>query len=268
MYLPLLDYNLQRLGPNHEDLAKDLLAVDGLCGEIIDHVKKDQTKVIVLSEYGITEVNGPVHINRALREAGLLQVREEMGHELLDCGASEAFAVTDHQVAHIYVRSSERIPEVKDLLQTLPGVESVLDEEGKRQYCLDHPRSAELVAISSSDKWFTYYFWLDDARAPDYARTVDIHRKPGFDPVELFLDQKLQFPKLHIGKRLLQKQLGFRTLMDVIGLNATLPKGSHGRVTDRPEAGPLLISSDPNSLPMGSVPATQIKSVILQHIFG
>jgi len=268
VYLPLLDYDLQRLGPDHEGLAKNLAEVDALCGEMIDHVQADGTRVIVLSEYGMTEVNGPVHINRALRKAGLLQVREEMGHELLDCGASEAFGVTDHQVSHIYVKSSERIQEVNDLLQTLPGVETVLDDEGKQKYCLDHPRSGELVAISNPDKWFTYYYWLDDDRAPDFARTVDIHRKPGYDPAELFLDPTIKLPKVRIAKKLLQKHLGFRTLMDVIGLDATLPRGSHGRLTDQPEAGPLLISSEPNLLPNGSVSAAEIKSVILHHIFG
>ena len=268
VYLPLLDYDLQRLGPNHEGLAKDLAEIDALCGEIIAHVQADGTRILILSEYGMTEVQSPVHINRALRSAGLLQIREEMGRHLLDCGASEAFAVTDHQVAHIYVRSSERIQEVKDFLHTLPGIEIVLDEEGKRTFNLDHPRSGELVAISHPDTWFTYYYWLNDACAPDFARTVDIHRKPGYDPVELFLDPTLKFPKLRIAKKLFQKSLGFRTLMNVIGLDASLPRGSHGRLTDHPEAGPLLISSEPDLFPSGSISATEVKSVILHHIFG
>ena len=268
IYLPLLDYNLQRLGPNHPDLRKDLEAIDAICGEVIDHVQADGTKIIILSEYGITEVTGPIHINRALRRAGLLHIREELGRELLDYGASEAFAVVDHQVAHIYIRSPERVTEVKELVQKISGVEFVLDKDGKRQWGLDHPRSGELVAISHSDRWFSYYFWLEDDRAPDFARTVDIHRKPGYDPVELFLDPTLTSPKLRISQRLLQKQLGFRTLMDVIGLDASLPKGSHGRVTDQPEAGPLFISSEPNGLHKGPLLATQVKPIILQHIFG
>ncbi len=267
LYLPFLDYNLQRLGPDHEDLQQDLRAVDALCGEIIKRVQADDTHVIVLSEYGVTKVNGPVHINRALRQAGFLHVREELGHELLDGGASEAFAVADHQVAHVYVQSPDRIKGVKNLLETLDGVEAVLDEEGKRQYGLNHSRSGELVAISRVDRWFTYYYWLEDNRAPDFARTVDIHRKPGYDPVELFLDPTLSFPKLKVGARLLKKQLGFRTLMDVIGLDASLPQGSHGRVTDKPEAGPLLITSEPSLVPNGSIFATQVKSIILQHLF-
>jgi len=258
---------LQRLGPHHEDLQKDLRQVDALCGEIINRVQVDGTKIIILSEYGMTKVNGPIHINRAFRQAGLLHVREELGHEILDSGSSEAFAVADHQIAHVYIQSPGCIKEVKDLLENLAGVDSVLDEEGKQRCGLNHSRSGELVAISQADRWFTYYYWLEDDRAPDFARTVDIHRKPGYDPVELFLDPKLKFPKVEIGSRLLKKQLGFRTLMDVIGLDASLPQGSHGRVTDQPEAGPLLISSEPNLVPKGSISATQVKAIILQHLF-
>ena len=114
---------------------------------------------------------------------------------MLDAGASEAFAVADHQVAHVYVRRPERVAEVKRLLEGLDGVERVLDEDGKRAAGLDHPRSGELVAVSRADRWFSYYYWLDDARAPDFARTVDIHRKPGYDPVELFLDPALRAPE-------------------------------------------------------------------------
>lgn len=268
VYLPHLDYNLQRLGPRHPAIKDDLRRIDAVCGELIEHVQKDGTRVVVLSEYGITEVGGPVHVNRLLREAHLLAVREERGRELLNAGASEAFAVADHQIAHVYVKSSERVAEVKRLLEQVPGIELVLDEEGKRRYGLDHPRSGELVAVSQANRWFTYYYWLDDERAPDFARTVDIHRKPGYDPVELFIDPALRRPKLHIAWRLAQKKLGFRMLMDVIGLNASLPKGSHGRVTDKPEQGPLLMTSEPACLPTGAVPATEVKTLILRHVFG
>jgi len=268
LYLPHLDYNLQRLGPNHPVIRDDVRRIDAACGELIEHAQKDGTHVIVLSEYGITGVSGPVHINRVLREAGLLAVREELGRELLNAGASDAFAVADHQIAHVYVKSPDKVPEVKRLLEGVPGIELVLDNEGKRQYGLDHPRSGELIALSQADRWFTYYYWQDDERAPDFARTVDIHRKPGYDPVELFIDPTLRLPKLRIARRLLQKRLGFRMLMDVIGLDATLPKGSHGRVTDKTEQGPLFITSDASCLPPGAVAATDIKTLILRHVFG
>ncbi|MBA2484575.1 MAG: alkaline phosphatase family protein [Nitrospira sp.] len=268
VYLPHLDYTLQRLGPDHPVIREDVRRIDAVCGELIDHVRKDGTQVIVLSEYGITAVSGPVHINRVLREAGLLMVREELGRELLNAGCSEAFAVADHQIAHVYVKLAARIPEVARLLETVPGIEHVLDEEGKRRSGLDHPRSGELVALSRADRWFSYYYWNDDERAPDFARTVDIHRKPGYDPVELFMDPALRVPRLHIARRLLQKKLGFRMLMDVIGLDAALPKGSHGRVTDKAEQGPLFMTSDAGWLPPGPVLATEVKSLILRHVFG
>lgn len=270
VYLPHLDYCLQKLGPSHRDIPQHLREIDALAGELIEHVQKDGARVIVCSEYGITDVSGPVHINRALREAGLIRIREERGLELLDPGASEAFAVADHQIAHVYVKRPERVAEVAALLKKLDGVEHVLDEAGKRSYGLDHPRSGELVVLSRADRWFTYYYWLDDARAPDFARMVEIHRKPGYDPVELFVDPKIAIPQLAIGYRLAKKALGFRTLMDVIPLDATLVKGSHGRLTDRPEQGPLFITTHPELLGEGgsAVAATDFKRVVLDHVFG
>jgi predicted AlkP superfamily pyrophosphatase or phosphodiesterase len=268
VYLPHLDYNLQRLGPSHPAIRRDLQAIDDVCGELITHVRRDGARVIVLSEYGMTDVSEPVHINRALREAKWLRSRRELGRESLDAGASDAFAVADHQIAHVYVRKPALVPEVKALLESLPGIEGVLDEEGKHAHGLDHPRSGELVAIAKGDRWFTYYYWFEDEMAPDFARTVDIHRKPGYDPVELFLDPVLKAPKLTIGWVLLKKALGFHSLMDVIPLDATLVKGSHGRVTTGPEAGPVLISSEPSLLPEKAVHATEVKTAVLNHVFG
>jgi len=267
VYLPHLDYNLQRLGPSHPNIKADVAQVDALCGQLIDAAERDGDRVIVLSEYGITAVQRPIHINRALRKAGLIRIREELGRELLDAGACKAFAVADHQIAHIYVSDPALLPQVKAQVEALPGVERVLDEAGKRALGLDHPRSGELVAIAHADSWFTWYYFLDEARAPDFARTVDIHRKPGYDPVELFLDPALRFPKLRIASRLARKALGMRYLMDVISLDATLVKGSHGRPTDRPDDGPLLISSDPHLLPAGRVAATDVKRIMLDHVF-
>jgi predicted AlkP superfamily pyrophosphatase or phosphodiesterase len=269
-YLPHLDYNLQRLGPDlaHLRLQKDLQEVDELCGELIEAAERSGREIVVVSEYGITPVRDAVHINRALRQAGFVAVREEMGREVLDAGASEAFAVADHQLAHVYVRLPDRIPAVAELLRGLDGVESVLDQEGKRAAGLDHPRSGELVAISSADRWFSYYYWLDDARAPDFARTVDIHRKPGYDPVELFVDPAIRLPPAAIGWRLAKRKLGMRTLLDVISLKETqLVKGSHGRLTDDPKDGPIVISSRSDLLPDGPVGATDFKGLVLRHIF-
>ncbi len=267
VYLPHLDYNLQRLGPKHPDIVADVAAIDALCGKLIAEAQHAGARVMVLSEYGITPVSNPVHINRALREAGHIQVRQELGQELLDAGASPAFAVADHQIAHIYISKPALVSEIKALVESLPGVERVLDAEAKAAIGLDHPRCGELIALADADSWFTYYYFTDPDKAPDFARTVDIHRKPGFDPVELFIDPRLRFPKLHMARRLAQKLLGFRYLMDVIPLDATLVKGSHGRPTDRPEDGPLVISSEPHLLPPDQVAATEIKALILNHVF-
>jgi predicted AlkP superfamily pyrophosphatase or phosphodiesterase len=269
-YLPHLDYNLQRLGPDlsHPRLQKDLEEVDQLCGEMIEAAERDGREVIIVSEYGITPVTDAVHINRALRQAGLLQVKVEMGRELLDAGASAAFALSDHQVAHVYVRDPAAVREVKALVEGLEGVETVLDAEGKAAAGLDHPRSGELVAVSRADRWFSYYYWLDDARAPDFARTVDIHRKPGYDPVELFFDPEIAWPMGAVAWRLAKRKLGLRTLLDVISLKDTkLVKGSHGRPTDDPQHGPLVISSRADLLPEGAVEATDFKRLVLEHLF-
>jgi predicted AlkP superfamily pyrophosphatase or phosphodiesterase len=267
VYLPHLDYHLQSLGPNHPEIARDVAQVDAVCGELIDAAQRAGMHVVALSEYGVTEVSKPIHINRALREAGWLRVRNELGRDQLDAGASDAFAVADHQIAHVYVARPELVENVAELLRSLPGVERVLDEAGKREAGLDHSRSGELVAIARADSWFTYYHFLDDARAPDYARTVDIHRKPGYDPVELFLDPAQPLVKAKIVWKLVQKKLGFRYLMDVIPLDATLVKGSHGRPTDDANEGPLFITSAPELLDDGPVAATEVKRILLEHVF-
>ena len=270
-YLPHLDYNLQRLGPDlvHPKIQKDLQQVDELCGELIDAADAKGQHVVIVSEYGITPVTDAVHINRALREAGLTKVRVEQGREQFDAGASDAFAVADHQIAHVYINNEAVTDQVKTLLQNLDGVEQVLDEHTKKDHGLDHPRSGELIAISRPDRWFSYYYWLTDDRAPDYARTVDIHRKPGYDPVELFIDPTIKVPMASIVSRLVRKKLGFRTLMDVISLKDTqLVKGAHGRPTDDPQHGPLVISSAADLLPDGQIDSTDFKALVLQHIFG
>jgi predicted AlkP superfamily pyrophosphatase or phosphodiesterase len=269
VYLPHLDYDMQRFGPNenHPAVAKSLQEIDQVAGELIDFAQKHGRQVMVLSEYGITEVDRPIHINREIRRQGWLQVRMEDGHEMLDPTTSKVFAVADHQIAHVYIRDASLIPQVKALLLAMPGVESVWDKTEQAAHHIAHERSGELVVMSDVRSWFTYYFWLDDALAPDFARTVEIHRKAGYDPVELFLDPKLAFPKLYIVWKLVKKILGFRMLLDVIPLDANLVKGSHGRPTDDPLDGPLVMSDVPSLLP-DTVAATDIKAIALQHIFG
>jgi predicted AlkP superfamily pyrophosphatase or phosphodiesterase len=269
-YLPHLDYGLQKWGPDLSDprICQDLGEVDQLAGELIAAANRDGDKVIVVSEYGIVPVNGAVHINRALREAGLLRFRMEMGREVFDAGASPAFALADHQLAHVYLQHGADIGAVKSLLEGLDGVAEVWDEAGKRSHGLQHARSGELVALANPDRWFSYYWWLDDAKAPDYARTVDIHRKPGYDPMELFLDPVLPLAKLRIARRILARKFGFRNLLDVTPIRGTsLVKGSHGLINADPADAPVVISNDPALLPQGSVSAGQFKDLMLAHIF-
>ncbi len=268
IYLPHLDYCLQKFGPHPHLVASDLLEIDALCGDLIEYYENRGAQVIVLSEYGITAVSQPVHLNRMLRQKGLLTVREELGRELLDPGASKAFAVADHQVAHVYVNDPFYIPKVRSLLEATDGVAYVLDNKEKQTHHLNHPRSGELVAVSQPDSWFTYYYWLDDNHAPDFARTVDIHRKPGYDPVELFLDPQIKLPKLKIGLKLLKKQLGFRYLMDVIPLDASLVRGSHGCVNADAADGPLLMTRQTHLLESQSLQAIDVCQLILKHLNG
>jgi predicted AlkP superfamily pyrophosphatase or phosphodiesterase len=267
VYLPHLDYDLQRFGPNDPRIAKTVGEIDQVCGELFAFAAQKGLRVVVLSEYGITEVSDAVHVNRVLREAGLLRVREELGLEQLDAGASDAFAVADHQIAHVYVKNPARIGEVRELCAKVPGVERALMREEQRALGLDHQRSGDVVLLSTADRWFSYYFWLDDARAPDYARTVDIHLKPGYDPVELFIDPKIALPKLKVARKLAARKLGFRNLLDVIPLDTKLVRGSHGRLTDNRQDGPLFMSSVPELLPAGDVAATEVKSLVLEHLF-
>ena len=237
IYLPHLDYCLQKYGQASSLINKDLAEIDKVVEQLVNHYTAEKARIILLSEYGITNVDRPVHLNRELRKNGFLQIRTERGLELLDPGTSKAFAVADHQVAHIYINDPSVTSGVKQLLEKVPGVQVVLNKEEQKQYHIDHERSGDLVAIADERSWFTYYFWLDDAKAPDYARVVDIHKKPGYDPIELFMTSKAR-----AGYKLLRKKLALRYVMDVIPLDATLIKGSHGRLVPGKNFHPVLIS--------------------------
>jgi predicted AlkP superfamily pyrophosphatase or phosphodiesterase len=267
IYLPHLDYCLQKFGLDERLISQDLQEIDNICGDLIDYFTKKEARIIVLSEYGIVPVSRPIHINRILRENGLLAIREELGRELLDAGASKAFAVADHQIAHIYVNDLDYVDKVRNLLEITEGIAEVLDQNQQNKYHLNHSRSGELIAIANSDAWFTYYYWLDDNRAPDFARTVDIHRKPGYDPVELFLDAQIPFPQVKIGLTLLKKQLGFRYLLDVIPLDASLVRGSHGGLTPV-DLSPVFITQLSDLLQDRTMlEATNVYNLIWEHLF-
>lgn len=266
VYLPHLDYNLQRLGPTNPAIGSDLERIDEIAGDLLAFFEKQSVQVVLLSEYGISPVDTPIHLNRLFREQGWLSIKEELGRELLDCGASSAFAVADHQVAHVYLNDRSLEKAVRARLEQQPGIAAVLGAAEKHAQGLDHPRAGDLIALAQERAWFTYYYWLEDCRAPDFARTVDIHRKPGYDPVELFLNPDTPLIRAKIAWRLLQKRLGFRMLMDVIPLDASLVKGSHGRRPSATGEWPVLMSSRRDLVPPGDLDSTRIFQILRDHV--
>jgi len=241
IYLPHLDYCLQKFGPDFSLIGKELNEIDDLLRKLVSFYEQRNAEIVILSEYGIAPVRNPLHLNRIFREHGLLAIREERGLELLDPGASKAFVVADHQIAHVYINDPSSSAKVISILKQVKGVELILDKTQQSEYNIEHERSGDLVLMADEDSWFTYYFWLDDEKAPDYARCVDIHKKPGYDPVEMFMSSKLR-----AGYKLLRKKAGFRYVMDVIPLDAGLVRGSHGRTGVPPEYQPVLISDKRN----------------------
>lgn len=266
VYLPHLDYCMQRCGPNPIKVANELNELNDALDRLVARLQARGRRIIVLSEYGIAPVQRPIHLNRALRAAGFLTVREELGRETLDAGASTAFAVADHQIAHVYVNDRACLDSVSACVAATPGVARVFAGAARRDAGLDHPRAGDLVAVAEPGAWFTYYFWTDDHRAPDYARTVDIHRKPGYDPVELFLDPAKWLMPARIGWKLLKRRLGFRGLLDVIPLDAALVQGSHGLPPTHSNDGPLLLGETYLQRPE-LLPATAVRDVLLDAVF-
>lgn len=259
IYLPHLDYCLQKFGPDFSKISKNLNEIDAVLEILIKFYEKKGARILILSEYGITPVTKPIHLNRLFREHGLLQIRIEQGLELLDAGASKAFAVADHQMAHVYINDPLVTKQVKVLLEGIPEVAIILDRKEQIKYHINHERSGDLVVMADEKSWFTYYFWLDDTKAPDYARTVDIHKKPGYDPVEMFMTSKLR-----AGYKLLRKNVGLRYVMDVIPLDANLIKGSHGRIRVSEEYKPVLISD--GKLENKNILATDIFDIIWKQL--
>jgi len=266
IYLPHLDYNLQRYGLDFNIISKDLNEIDAVVKQLVQHYEALDARVIILSEYGITNVNRPIHLNRVLRKEGLIAVREERGLELLDAGASDVFAVADHQIAHVYCKNTQNIERVVTLIKAVEGVEKVLYGEDLKTYHIDHERCGDIVVVADKDSWFTYYFWLDDAKAPDYARMVDIHKKPGYDPVEMMTDPKDKLVMAKVVGKLLKKKMGFRTVMNIIPIDATLIKGSHGRLTEEEEDFPIFISNHLTGDNDQRISAVQVRDLIEDHL--
>jgi predicted AlkP superfamily pyrophosphatase or phosphodiesterase len=235
VYLPHLDYCLQKDGPAAPNIPAEVRAIDRVVTDLLSYYESRSVRVMLLSEYGISPVDQPIHLNRLFREKGWLSIKDELGRETLDYGGCKAFAVADHQIAHVYVTDPVILPEVRALLESTGGIDEIRPQ--------NHPRAGDLIAIAKQNAWFTYYYWTDDAKAPDFARTIDIHRKPGYDPCELFIDPAIRFPKTKIAKFLLKKKLGIRALLEVIPLDPSLVKGSHGRDQVPDSETPVLIGS-------------------------
>lgn len=260
-YLPHLDYDLQRLGPAHREIAHACSDLDAVVAELVETLEAQGYRVLIVSEYAIESASQPIAINRALRDAGLLDVRIEDGLDTLDPGACKAFAVADHQVAHVYVNAPGALEQARQVCGELAGVAKVLDSTSKPDAGMDHERAGDLVLVADHGAWFVYDFWLDEAKAPDYARTVDIHRKPGYDPRELFTNHS----KPAVAAKLLKRKLGFRQLLDVIPLDNTLVKGTHGRVPEQADDWPVLIG--PSDIAGQATQINDVHQAMLHSLF-
>ncbi|MCA9249218.1 MAG: alkaline phosphatase family protein [Planctomycetales bacterium] len=247
IYLPHLDYAAQKFGPDSPQALAALAELDGAVARLVErfHAAYDAPPLwLAASEYTIVPVDHVLYPNRLLREAGLLHVREENGLEYLDL-ASPAWALCDHQLAHVFVRERDTatIERAADLFRGAAGVAEVLVGEERAKYGLAHQRSGEIVLVSTANSWQAYYWWFDDSRAPDFARTVDIHRKPGYDPCEMIFDPATKG----------------------ISLDATLIRGSHGAPAASASQCGVLLSSEPNVLPGDQLRDIDVARLVLKQ---
>jgi predicted AlkP superfamily pyrophosphatase or phosphodiesterase len=250
-YLPHLDYAAQKFGPDSPQATAATVELDAAIGRLQDGIAEaglDDVLWVVASEYVITPVHSAGFPNRRLREAGFLSLQEEAGTELLDVANSRAWALVDHQLAHVFVKDPADIEKVLKIFLNDPSVDRVLTGLGRASHHMDQPRAGDVVLLSTPDQWFAYYWWLDDAIAPAFARTVDIHRKPGYDPVELFIDMPAR----------------------TIPLNTGLIKGSHGFPADDASRRGVLVASTSDGVRPGAngVIADTAVSEIILHNFG
>lgn len=263
IYIPHLDYGLQKFPEGSKEVQKDITDLDRLLEDLIGYYENKNIQPVILSEYGISPVSNPIHLNRVFRKAGLLKIREEQNKELLDAGASDAFAIADHQVAHIYC-SEDREGHVLELLKQTDGIAEILDKQEQIKRKVWHKRSGNFMVIASEAAWFTYYYWMEDSKAADYARTVAIHNKPGYDPVELFFDPEKKGITLRAVGKLILKKLGFRVLFNLIPLDANLVQGSHGRVAVADSQKPIFATRGNSKKRLEGI---DIKDLILSCVF-
>ena len=237
IYIPHLDYASQKYGPNSPQATAALAELDAELGVFAQRVAASRigqdAVFLVAGEYAMTDVAGVVYPNRILREAGLLAVEERGGGEFLDMAGSTAFAMVDHQFAHVYVRHEgtearrhEVVEKTGELFRSMTGIACVYAGEQRAEIGMNHERSGDIVLVCDDAHWLAYYWWFDDAKAPPFARTVDIHSKPGYDPGELFIDPKTRG----------------------IPLDASLVKGSHGVPATAAHHRTAFICSDPDAI--------------------
>jgi len=255
IYLPHLDYAAQKHGPDSPEAATACQQLDAELGRLVDGVSSafagDSLLWLVASEYVISPVDHVSYPNRVLREAGLLQVEHDAdGREVIDHRASAAWAMVDHQLAHVFVRNSDEqvIAQVAKLFQEHSGIAEVLGKREQANYEIDHPHSGDVVLVSTPSSWQAYYWWHDDALAPKFARTVDIHRKPGYDPVEMFFD-----PAAHAAGQ------------GGIPLDATLVRGSHGAPTREESQRGVMLSSTPGVFVQRTLADVDICEMVLRQ---
>ncbi len=266
VYLPHLDYETQRVGPSRVNWKQLLGELDSACGLVIDAAQAAGARVWIVNECTHVDVDQPIALNRILNQAGFLKTRPGPFGDQLDTNESRALAVCDHQIAHIYLRRQEDVEAVYKLVSNLPGVDRVVGGPTLAELELLHPRSGDLVALAKPRAWFAYPFWKDDRQAPDYARTVDIHRKPGYDPCELFFDPAVARPKFRMFRRLLGKKLGFRTLFDVTPLDPQLVKGSHGLSAADLHDRPIFIGDGSTNVPPVEMSQMYVHNMILEAL--
>ena len=261
-YAPGLDYEGQRFGPHSPEARETLRAADAVFKPLIEEAIAMGWEIAIVSDYGFTEVNRPVALNLTLRRAGFLAVDRAVNGELLEPGASRAFAVCDNQAAHVYVSDPQDVEKVAALLMETEGVRTVY-REGE-QPCLGHSRAGQLLAVAEPNAWFTYRYWLDEEAAPDFSRCVDIFNKPGFDPCELFLRGGLS-GGIHMARRFAQLKLGIRAPFDVIDAKPERLRGARNILPERPEDGAVLITSWPQE-EQAPLPMRGLKELLLRRL--
>jgi predicted AlkP superfamily pyrophosphatase or phosphodiesterase len=246
IYLPHLDYAAQRSGPDSEPAKKAVAELDEVLGKLqagISAAYESEPLWLAASEYTILPVDHVLYPNRVLREAGLLSTSDQPDGEHLDLGASRAWALVDHQFSHVFVASPADIGRVADLFRNREGVADVLVGDQRAKFDLNHERSGEVVLVSTRNSWQAYYWWLDDARAPGFARTVDIHRKPGYDPVELHFDPATRS----------------------IPLDANRVKGSHGAPPFEEDQRGVMLASQRGVLVGRALADTDVCELVLRQ---